>query len=303
MLHNKKASIEWNLTTIGGLLIAALVAITLLHVAGTYTQPGKIESALLAKDLALELDVLYASPYDVTYQHPVFLETRSVLLEGNEVKIIPRTDNAVAEQRETMTSFQHQYFFGTQDVLVLDNKILTTPIVFASKKGNIITLHDGTLPLPELTTQIVGLSDVSIAVETDAQGSADAPLLNNLQQQLVDALRNTHFPLASESDATIIILLSFSDESEHYVYYSTRNAQTVQLLASNTQAALDGLIQPLIGGEQTYTYPQAVMEVALGKKHPSFDTLRDTDNQRTIALALTSTIQRTYPNAKPELII
>ncbi len=300
MFTNKKASVEWNLATIGGLIIAAMVGIVLLNLVDVYIHPEKLESTILAKNVALELEALHSSPYDVTYQHPVSLQTRSVIQKDNSIQVVAAKD-APQKKISRLTTFHEYYFYGSDDVVLPAETTLDAALVILTKQGSAVIVHDGSVSLAQVTSQATGLTNVKIAVTTVPGTSGDANILTNIAQALNQQLAALHIPTVPESQATIIVQLSFSPEQQHIIYYSDINPDAVRLLVANSRQVLDGLLQPIIGGQQTYSYSQGTMDISLGTSHANFATLQDSDTQRIIAGAIAAAIEQTYPQAQKTL--
>ncbi len=299
MLTNNKASIEWNMTTISGIILAALVGITILNIIGAYLHPDSLQSTLLAKDVALELEAVHATPYNIIYQHPASLPMRSIVLDGNSIQVIARNDGSISKKKIGQLTTFNKYYFYTSDDLVLPSKaIIDASTIIIAKQGAAATITDGSIPLQNAVSQTTSITDVRIAVVPILLGTGNDNILEGIAQSLKDYLKAARLQTVTPQQATIIIQIGFQEETDNSIYYSTLNKETVRLLAVNTKTALATFLQPTFGGEQQYTNSVATLEILLGTKQQDFTALKDKNRQRLIASAITSSIEKTYPKAQ-----
>ncbi|MCF7798747.1 hypothetical protein K9M74_02485 [Candidatus Woesearchaeota archaeon] len=302
MFFNKKGSIEWSLTTIGGILIAALVGITLFTVVNAYLYPQTAESTILAKNIALSMDAIHTSPYDVNYRYPVSLQERNVDMEHNIVRVVAKEE--ISENKaERLDTFQNYFFYTTQEAVLPDKLLIDAAHILLTKQGNAYAVHDGSFLFDDSLVLSTGLKDVRIGIVVDSGNSGDAQVLNTIHQALTDQLRDKQIQLVSSHLATILIQLSFSDDDSHSIYYSNFNSDAVTLLATNVQSALQGLIDSSLGGSKTFPQTtQAHIDISFGLQHDQFGELRrDSSLQRTIGIALADAVKKTYPQAQLSL--
>jgi len=301
-LKNNKASIEWNMTTLGGLIIAALAGILIFNMVGLYLHPERLQSTILAKDVALELDALYATPYDITYLHPVSLYERNLIIEDNGVQVIAKQDSASAQKTASSLSAFHTYYFLSSELMSLPSPLTIDAYqIVLSKKGDSLLVHDGSKTIEENDAIIVGLEDISVAVVPVLTGTSNDNILSTLATGVRTALEQEKIPFASEEQATLIIQLSFRSTTIHTLFYSNVNTEAVRPLATTTKQQLDLLLSPSIGGSQTFPYSKATLDIALGLSHPEFSTLQDQNTRRLVAQAIATSIVQTYPSAQKQL--
>jgi hypothetical protein len=301
-LKNKKASIEWNMTTLGGLVIAALAGILIFNMVGLYLHPERLQSTILAKDVALELEALYATPYDMTYLHPVSLFERNVIVKDASVQVVAKEDGPSAKESASKLFSFHTYYFLSSELLTLPSPLTIDAYqVVLSKKGNNLLVHDGSATITATDDVVVGLEDISVAVVPVLTGTSNDNILSSIATGVRNALAQEKIPLVSEEQATLIIQLSFQSADGHSIYYSTINTEAVRPLATVMKQQLDILLSPRIGGSQSFTYSQAALDIALGLSHPDFATLQDANTRRILAQAMASSIVQTYPSAQKQL--
>ena len=210
-----------------GLVFAAIIILTMFDISHSLMRKDIVENVFLARDVALVIDALHATPDEVFYTYPAHLDSRVININKSAVR---------ARSQRERSSLTETYFYRPSSFYKLSYPDEIPAYYFDFyKKDGIITIGNYLDSDEDVLVKTYPKENLKIKISYD-QTSLDSAILKSFAMNLKSALENKNFVVVAEGQT---IELKIDDDSQRFtIYYAGVQKEESKTLATKIKEVL-----------------------------------------------------------------
>lgn len=217
----KRGGIGLNYYAMLGLALVAIFLIIMYDISDSVMSKEIPENIYLARDTALLIDTLQATPNDVFYTYPAHFDSRQITINQSIVQTTRLGERPAANEK-------HWFKPSNMFQLIYPN---TIPAYYFDmyKLGNVITIGSNIDPVDTVSEETFLRADTKIKVTYDSS-SLQKTLLKSFSENIKAAMQDQGLETVTSQETIELRIQNKADKFT--IYYSQVNQQETKTLAN-----------------------------------------------------------------------
>ncbi len=262
------------------LALVIILSISFINASGYLTNKDQLQDYYISRDVAQIINSIESIPYDIDYNYGQSFDGVTISIKGNDVRVVSSNDNSKIRTTYADAFFEPSNYLKTPD----DISFSGADFSFLKTNNNLLIGQkpfDNEQEILENNqkTESISKDDLKIKIALSYNYVNEELLLKEINNTLTDLLSQDGFVVVSKGENTVL-KLSFEDNVENSIYYSSNKKSLTKPLSTNLWKLLKSQISILEPIEDADTqYDQPTITLVLSSSEDSFDKFSENKPQ------------------------